>query len=67
MANDYKLSVEHQQTLRAMQPDLAAAERVLDGLEASGIDVSEQRDRLNKAKLARDGMLRAFGRPMTPQ
>lgn len=65
MPDVHKLTNDEQVTLRGMASEIAAVERTIAALEAIGVPVDEQRQRLETAKTLRDGLLRTFGQPIT--
>lgn len=67
MADAHKLTIEGQRALREMVPEMQTVARTIDALEAIGIDVSEQKDRLEKANTIRAGLLQHFGNPIIPK
>lgn len=66
MPDVHKLTNEEQATLRGMTAELAAIERTVASLESIGVDMSDQRARLESAKNLRSGLLQQFGQPMSP-
>lgn len=60
----FQLSNEQTGTLRDMAQDLAQLEDVIAKAERAGLDMSEQRARLEYAKTLREGFLREFGKPV---
>lgn len=65
MPDQFKLTNDEQRALQQMNPDLAAARDTIAKLEAMGIDVTEQKDRLERASTIRTGFLREFSNPLT--
>lgn len=66
MADSFRLTTEEVVALRGNQPKINAAQETIDRLERIGVDVSEQRERLQLAKKITDGLLAEFsptGRP----
>ena len=56
------LTPEDQKTLEDLATDIDALERELERAIEAGIDVSEQREKLDAAKSLREGILRVYGR-----
>lgn len=67
MIDAHRLTPEEQQTLNGMSREMAVIENTIKGLEAAGIDCTEQRERLERAKLIRSGLLQHFGNPTVPR
>lgn len=67
VADAHKLTVEGQRTLRDMVPEMQTVGRTIEALEAMGIDVSEQKERLERANAIRSGLLQHFGQPIIPR
>lgn len=60
MAEQFKLTPEEVRTLRDVQPHINVARDTIERLEKIGVDVTEQRARLEQAVQIRDGLLREF-------
>lgn len=65
MAEPFKLSPQAQTSLRAMTPDLKAAQDTIAKLKLIGVPVEEQEARIQQAQQLRDGLLQHFSNPIT--
>jgi len=58
---EIKLSEEDRNTLLALETDIAALEREIAKAERAGIDVTDLREKFDRAKSLREGILREYG------
>lgn len=65
MAEPFKLTPQDQSVLRAMTPDLKAAQDTIAKLRLIGVPVDEQEERIAQAQKLRDGLLQHFSNPIT--
>lgn len=64
MIDQFRLTPDEQKKLRDMDRKIATIKATIDGMERVGLDVSEQRQRLEQAETIRSGLLREFGNPI---
>lgn len=57
----YKLTAEDKKVLEGLASDVNFLELEIERMERAGIDTKDMRDRLEKAKALREGLLREYG------
>ena len=57
----YKLTSEDKKVLEGLASDVNFLELEIERMERAGIDTKDMRDRLEKAKALREGLLREYG------
>lgn len=65
MAEQFRLTAEEQQTLKALVPDLNAARQTIAKLKAMGIPVDELEERVETAARIQSGLLQQFSSPVS--